>query len=72
MEIKEILDSIRGKSHLTIETILEILHQIKAITVKSPMSIVYRYEAEERDKILNELGLDQSNRILVGALPKQS
>ena len=34
-------------------------------------SIVYRSGAEEADKILYELGLDQPDRILVGALQKQ-
>ncbi len=54
MGIKEILDSERGKTHLTIETISEILHQINAIPMKSQISTVYRSGTEEADKILNE------------------
>ena len=50
----------------------ETLQQIKAIPVKSPMSMVYRSGSVEADKILKELGLEQPDRILVGALPKQS
>ena len=59
-------------SHLTIERISETLQQIKAIPVKSPINIVYRSGSEEADRILNKLELDQPDRILVGALPKQS
>ena len=36
------------------------------------MSIVYRSRSEEAERILNELGVDQPDRILVGAIPKQS
>ena len=70
--ISRIIEKKMTTSHLTIERISEILQQIKAIPVKSPMSIVYRSRSEEAERILNELGVDQPDRILVGALPKQS
>ena len=56
----------------SISNLSETFQQIKAIPVKSPMNIVYRSGYEEVDRILNELGLDQPNRILIGALLKQS
>jgi hypothetical protein len=57
-------------SHLTVERTAEILCEIKAIPVKSPLNIVYRSESVEAERILNEMGIKQPDRILVGALPK--
>ena len=58
------------ESHLTAERTAEILCKIKAIPVKSPLNIVYRSESVEAERILNEMGIKQPDRILVGALPK--
>ncbi|MHB8360043.1 MAG: hypothetical protein ACYDCP_11200 [Thermoplasmataceae archaeon] len=58
------------ESHLTAERTAEILCEIKAIPVKSPLNIVYRSESVEAERILNETGIKQPDRILVGALPK--
>ena len=44
------------ESHLTIERTAEILREIKAIPVKSPMNMVYRSESGEAAGILNEMG----------------
>ena len=60
------------KLHLSIERTVEILQQIEAIPVKSPIGILYRSESEEAVSILNEMGLKLPDRILVGALPKHS
>ena len=57
-------------SHLTAERTAEILCEKKAIPVKSPLNIVYRSESVEPERILNETGIKQPDRILVGALPK--
>ncbi|MHB8359672.1 MAG: hypothetical protein ACYDCP_09270 [Thermoplasmataceae archaeon] len=35
-----------------------------------PLNIVYRSESVEPERILNETGIKQPDRILVGALPK--
>ncbi len=58
------------ESHLTVERTAEILCEIKAIPVKSPLNIVYRSESVEAERILNEMEIKQPDRILVGALPK--
>ena len=58
------------ESYLTAERTAEILCEIKAIPVKSPMNIVYRSESVEAERILNEMGIKQPDRILVGALLK--
>ncbi|MHB1469876.1 MAG: hypothetical protein ACYCSA_02625 [Thermoplasmataceae archaeon] len=58
------------ESHLTVERTAEILCEINAIPVKSPLNIVYRSDSVEGERILNETGIKQPDRILVGALPK--
>ncbi|MHB1811667.1 MAG: hypothetical protein ACYCPR_04555 [Thermoplasmataceae archaeon] len=45
---------------------------IKAIPVTSPMSIAYCSGSGEAVRVLNDLGMKQPDRILVGALPKSS
>lgn len=57
-------------SHETIERTAEILADIKAIPVRSPMSIVYCSGSEETSDLLNRMKIDPPDRILVGALPK--
>ena len=58
------------ESHLTVKRTAEIPSGIKAIPVKSPINIIYNSESVEAEKILDEMGIKQPDRILVGALPK--
>ena len=58
------------ESHLTVERTAEILCEIKASHIKSPLNIMYRSESVEAERILNETGIKQPDRILVGAQPK--
>lgn len=68
--LSRVIEKKLTKSRQTIERAAEILCEIKAIPVKSPMNVVYRSESEEAVKILNEMGIKPPDRILVGALPE--
>ena len=65
-----LMEKKQTESHQTAERTAEILCEIKAIPVKSPLNIVYRSESVEAERILNEMEIKQPDRILVGALPK--
>ena len=65
-----LMEKKQTESHLTAERTAEILYEINVIPVKSPLNIVYRSESVEPERILNETGIKQPDRILVGALPK--
>jgi hypothetical protein len=58
-------------SQETIESTAEILANIKAIPVKSPMSTVYCSGSAETADMLNRMKINPPDRILVGALPKE-
>ena len=70
--LSRVIEKRLTESRLTIERTAEILCELKAIPVKSPMNMVYRSESDEAAGILNELGIKPPERILVGALPKSS
>ncbi len=55
---------------ISIERITEILSGIKAIPVRSPMRIVYCSGSPGTISLLNSMGIEQSDQILTGALPK--
>ena len=65
-----LMEKKQTESHQTVERTAEIICEIKAIPVKSPLNIMYRSESVEAERILNETGIKQLDRILVGALPK--
>ena len=69
-QVSRVIEKRLTESRLTIERTAEILCEIKAIPVKSPVNMVYRSESDEAAGILNELGIKTPERILVGALPK--
>ncbi len=68
--LSRVIEKRLTESRLTIERTAEILCEIKAVPVKSPVNIMYRSESDEAAGILNELGIKPPERILVGALPK--
>ncbi len=58
-------------SQATVERTAEILENIRAIPVKSPMNMVYCSGSEEASSLLNRMKINPPDRILVGALPKE-
>lgn len=57
-------------SRTTIRNTAEILEDIRAVPVKSPMSMVYCSSSKKAEDLLAMMNIPPPNHILIGALPK--